>query len=39
MHDFSADAVLLVIADTAYDESDYIRSYADFQAMVAAEQA
>jgi hypothetical protein len=39
MHDFSPDAVLLVIADTAYDESDYIRNYDDFQAMVAAEQA
>jgi hypothetical protein len=39
MHDFSPDAVLLVIADTAYDESDYIRNYDDFQAIVAAEQA
>ena len=30
MHDFSADCVLLVLADAAYDEADYIRDYATF---------
>jgi len=25
MHDFSADCVLMVFADTEYDEADYIR--------------
>ena len=30
MHDFSSDCVLLVLADRAYDEGDYIRSYSDF---------
>ena len=30
MHDFSADCVLLVLADAPYDESDYIRDYATF---------
>ena len=27
MHDFSPDCVLMVLADTYYDESDYIRNY------------
>lgn len=27
MHDFSSDCVLMVLADTYYDESDYIRDY------------
>lgn len=27
MHDFSADCVLMVLADQLYDESDYIRDY------------
>ena len=30
MHDFSADCVLLVLANEHYDESDYIRHYEDF---------
>lgn len=30
MHDFSPDCVLLVMADTPYDESDYIRDYQAF---------
>ena len=30
MHDFSPDCVLLVLADSAYDERDYIRNYAAF---------
>ena len=30
MHDFSDDAVLMVLADQLYDESDYIRNYDDF---------
>lgn len=30
MHDFSPDCVLLVVADTPYDESDYIRNYQAF---------
>lgn len=30
MHDFSDDCVLLVLASELYDESDYIRDYAQF---------
>ena len=30
MYDFSADAVLMVLASVIYDESDYIRSYDEF---------
>lgn len=30
MHDFSEDCVLLVLADRAYDEADYIRRHEDF---------
>lgn len=30
MHDFSADAVLMVLASDLYDEKDYIRNYDDF---------
>ncbi len=30
MHDFSADCVLLVLANEHYDESDYIRDYDNF---------
>lgn len=30
MHDFSPDAVLLVIASLPYDEKDYIRDYEEF---------
>ncbi len=36
MHDFSDDAVLMVLADKQYDEADYIRNYDEFLAMVAA---
>lgn len=34
MHDFSADCVLLVLTDKHYNESDYIRSYDDFEQLV-----
>jgi len=34
MYDFSADAVLLVLASELYDESDYIRNYDEFLAFV-----
>ena len=30
MYDFSADCVLMVLADQPYDETDYIRGYDDF---------
>ena len=30
MYDFSADCVLLVLADAKYDEADYIRDYGTF---------
>ena len=30
MHDFSQDCVLMVFADTYYDEGDYIRDYDQF---------
>ena len=36
MYDFSADCVLMVLADNLYDEADYVRDYATFQAMVTA---
>lgn len=36
MRDFSPDCVLMVLADAAYDEADYIRDYHDFIALVAA---
>jgi len=36
MFDFSPDAVLLVLADQHYDESDYIRNYDQF--MKAAQE-
>lgn len=34
MHDFSEDCVLLVLASEHYDESDYIRDYDDFLAVI-----
>jgi len=34
MYDFSADCVLMVLADAHYDEADYIRDYAEFQEHV-----
>jgi len=30
MYDFSGDCVLAIFADAPYEESDYIREYADF---------
>jgi len=35
MTEFSAHSLFLVLADDYYDESDYIRSYDDFQREVA----
>jgi dTDP-4-dehydrorhamnose 3,5-epimerase-like enzyme len=35
MHDFTADCVLMVLADRLYDPTDYIRSYSDFTQAVA----
>jgi dTDP-4-dehydrorhamnose 3,5-epimerase-like enzyme len=35
MSDFSDDCVLMVLADAAYDEADYIRDYAEFTALAA----
>jgi dTDP-4-dehydrorhamnose 3,5-epimerase-like enzyme len=34
MRDFSADCVLLVLADQHYDEGDYIRNYDEFKEWV-----
>ena len=34
MYDFSPDAVLLVLASSLYDESDYIRNYDEFLTYV-----
>lgn len=34
MYDFSSDAVLMVLASSYYDESDYIRNYDQFLAYV-----
>ncbi len=36
MSDFSPDCVLMVLADAAYDEADYIRDYRDFRTAVTA---
>ena len=36
MHDFSNDCVLMVLADTYYDENDYIRNYKTFTAIIDA---
>lgn len=30
MHDFSSDCVLMVLANSLYDEGDYIRDYQEF---------
>ena len=35
MSDFSEDCVLLVAADAAYDEADYIRDLSEFRALTA----
>ncbi|NNG81654.1 FdtA/QdtA family cupin domain-containing protein [Acinetobacter sp. ANC 5378] len=34
MHDFSEDCVLLVLASSHYDETDYIRNYDEFLRVV-----
>jgi len=34
MYDFSPDCVLMVLADSLYDEADYVRNYETFQQMV-----
>lgn len=34
MFDFSDDCVLMVLADSLYDETDYVRDYAEFLSMV-----
>ncbi len=34
MYDFSEDCVLMVLADSHYDESDYIRNYEEFAKLV-----
>lgn len=34
MYEFSADCVLMVLADSFYDEADYIRDYSVFKEMV-----
>jgi dTDP-4-dehydrorhamnose 3,5-epimerase-like enzyme len=34
MFDFSEDCVLMVLADSLYDEDDYIRDYQDFLNMI-----
>jgi hypothetical protein len=36
MYDFSADCLLLVVADARYEEGEYIRSYSAFKAACAA---
>ena len=37
MHDFSPDAVLMVLASELYDEADYIRDYDEFLSSVGKE--
>lgn len=34
MSEFSQDCVLMVLADSKYDESDYVRDYEQFKMMV-----
>ena len=34
MYEFSGDAVLMVLASEYYNESDYIRNYEEFLAVV-----
>lgn len=36
MHDFTEDCVLLVLADSHYDEADYIRKYDEFTEILNA---
>lgn len=33
MYDFTEDAVLLVLASEHYDENDYVRNYAEYEAL------
>ena len=35
MHDFTPDCVLLVLADSPYEESDYIRDFEGFKRLAA----
>lgn len=39
MYDFSADCVLLVVADAWYEEAEYIRSYSAFKAAAGSRGA
>lgn len=34
MHEFSDDCILMVLANDYYEESDYIRDYAEFKTLV-----
>ncbi len=34
MFDFSEDCVLMVLADSIYDEADYVRDYEEFTKMI-----
>jgi dTDP-4-dehydrorhamnose 3,5-epimerase-like enzyme len=34
MHNFSDDCVLMVLADSLYEEADYIRDYGDFLCLI-----
>lgn len=36
MHEFSEDCVLVVLANSHYDESDYIRNYEEFKCLAGA---
>lgn len=38
MYDFSNDSVLLVLASTHYNSSEYIRDYQEYQAFMKAEE-
>lgn len=38
MDEFSPDCILLVLASDLYDESDYIRSYAEFTTLMAGKR-
>ena len=39
MYDFSSDSVLLCLPDEHYDDSEYIRSYDEFEKMIRQEQS
>ena len=36
IYDFSDNCLLAVFADSSYDETDYIRDYAEFESLIAA---